>query len=157
LYNIPNLQGHVLTDGALGNVGLVELVPALYNNTSIKVLDVSDNDLIDMASAEILRDVLHSNKTMTTLDLSGNEFGLTEGVGECIADGLGRNYMLIKINLSDCALGDDGVSTLAQALSSRYTTLQELTFSFNAITSMGAGVLLETMEQSSHHITDLEL
>jgi hypothetical protein len=45
---------------------LAELAP-LYHNTSIKVLDMSRNNFNDMASAEILRDILRSNKAMTTL------------------------------------------------------------------------------------------
>jgi hypothetical protein len=36
-------------------------------------------------------------------------------------------------------------------------TLQKLTLAYNSITSTGVGVLLGTMEQSSHHITDLDL
>jgi hypothetical protein len=94
---------------------------------------------------------------MTTLDLSTNRFGETTGAVECIADGLGSNSTLLKIDLSLCALGDGGVSTLAQIFGSRNTTLQKLTLDGNSITSTGVGVLLGTTEQSRHHITDLEL
>jgi Ran GTPase-activating protein (RanGAP) involved in mRNA processing and transport len=84
-------------------------------------------------------------------------FGQTTGAVECIAYGLGRNSTLLKIDLSCCDLGDDGVTTLAQTLESRNTTLQKLSLGDNSITAAGVGVLLETMEQSSHHITDLDL
>jgi Ran GTPase-activating protein (RanGAP) involved in mRNA processing and transport len=136
---------------------LAEIAPALYRNTSIKVLDMSRNNLIDMRSAEILRDILRHNKTMTAVDLSWNKFGQTTGAVDCIADGLGSNSTLLKIDLKYCDLGDVGASALAQTLGSRNTTLQKLTLTMNAITSAGIGVLVETMEQSSHHITDLEL
>jgi hypothetical protein len=57
---------------------------------------------------------------MTSLDLSGNKFGQTTGaVDYIIAEGLGRNSTLLKIDLSRCSLGDDGVSTLAHALRKR--------------------------------------
>jgi hypothetical protein len=114
---------------------------------------------------------------MTTLGLSGNKFGQTTGAVECIAEGLGSNSMLLKLDLSSCALGDGGVSTLAQTLGSRNTTLQKLSLGVstlaqtlgsrnnirlqklklasNAITSTGLGVLLGSMEQNSHLITDL--
>jgi Ran GTPase-activating protein (RanGAP) involved in mRNA processing and transport len=151
-----SLQSLDLASNDLGSVELAELASALYHNTSIEVLDVSGNNLIDMESAEVLRDVLRSNKTITTLDLSANTFGRTPGAVDCIADGLGSNSTLLKINLSSCALGDEDVSILAQTLGSRITTLQKLTLGWNAITSTGIGVLLETMEQS-HHITDLDL
>jgi Ran GTPase-activating protein (RanGAP) involved in mRNA processing and transport len=153
LCSTPSLHTLVLKNGTLG----AELALALYHNTSIKVLDMSDNGLIDMESAHLFQDILRSNKTMTTLDLSGNKFGLTTGAVECIADGLGSNSTLLKIHHACCYLGDGGVSTLAQSLGFRNTTLQKLKLDHNYITSTGIGVLTETMEQGCHRITDLEL
>jgi Ran GTPase-activating protein (RanGAP) involved in mRNA processing and transport len=157
LCNIRSLQSLDLSYNTLGSTGLAELAPALYHNTSIKVLDISWNRLDDMESAEILRDILCSNKTMTALDLSYNRFGLTIGAVACIADGLDSNSTLLKIDLSMCALGDVGVSTLAQTLGSWNTTLHKLSLLHNFTTSTGVGVLHETTERNSHHITDLEL
>jgi Ran GTPase-activating protein (RanGAP) involved in mRNA processing and transport len=109
-----------------------------------------------MESAEILRDILRRNKTMTTLHLSGIFFGNMTGAVDCIADGMGSNSTLLKIDLAYCGLGDDDVSILAPTLGSRNTTIQKLTLAYNSIASTGVGVLLGTMEQSSHHITDLD-
>jgi Ran GTPase-activating protein (RanGAP) involved in mRNA processing and transport len=159
LYNTPSLHTLALTDCTLGSrmsAGLAELAPALYRNTSIKVLDIAGNTFRDTESTVILRDILRSNKTMTTLNLSANAFGQTTGAVECIADGLSSSSTLLQIDLSHCHLGDNGVSILAQNLGSRNTTLQKLTLDNNSITSMGVGVLLETMVQNSH-ITDLDL
>jgi Ran GTPase-activating protein (RanGAP) involved in mRNA processing and transport len=89
--------------------------------------------------------------------LSANAFGQTPGAVECIADGLGSNSTLLKIDLSHCQLEDNSVSILAQTLRSRNTTLQKFTLDNNSITSTGVGVLLEAMEHSSCHITDLDL
>jgi Ran GTPase-activating protein (RanGAP) involved in mRNA processing and transport len=158
LCNIPSLQSLVLTHGTLGNAGgLAELARALYHNTSIKVLDISENSLDVMESAEFLRGILRRNKNITTLDLSYNRFGQMTGAVECIADGLGSNSTLLNIDLSFCNLGDGGVSTLAQTLGSRNTTLQKLTLQYNSITALGVGVLLETMEHNSNRIRDLDL
>jgi Ran GTPase-activating protein (RanGAP) involved in mRNA processing and transport len=157
LCNTPSLQALALTHSNLGNADLAELAPALYHNTSIKVLDLSGNRFNDMECARLLRDIIRCNKTITALDLSGNPFGLIEGAVECIADGLGSNLTVLKINLSNCHLRDDDVSMLAQRLCSQNTTLQKLSLSSNFITSTGVRMLIETMEQSSHHITDLEL
>jgi hypothetical protein len=157
LRNTPRLQSLNLASNNLGSAGLAELAPALYHNTSIKELNLLSNGLEEcMESARLLRDILRHNKTITTLGLSGNRFGETNGAVECIADGMGSNSTLLKINLWSCGLGDGGVSTLAQNLGSRNTTLQKLFLGMNRITSMGLGVLLETMEQNSH-ITDLVL
>jgi Leucine-rich repeat (LRR) protein len=146
LCNAPSLQALALTFSNLGSAELAELAPALYHNTSIKVLDISGNNFNDMESARLLRDIVRCNETITALDLSWNTFGEMTGAVECIADGLGSNSTLLKIDLSGCRLRDDDVSTL-----------EELSLSRNSITSTGVGVLLETMEQSSHHITDLDL
>jgi hypothetical protein len=154
---MPSLQSLVLTDATMGGSDLAELAPALCHNTSINVLDMSGNRLDGMDSAEIFRAILRSNKTTTALDLSGNKLGQTTGAVECIADGLGSNSTLLKIDLSSFALFDGGVSILAQSLGSRNTTLQKLILDNDSITSMDVGVLLETMEQSSHHVTDLGL
>jgi Ran GTPase-activating protein (RanGAP) involved in mRNA processing and transport len=157
LCTIPSLHTLVLGSNDLGSTELATLAPALYHNTSIKVLDLSDNYLKDVKSARVLRDILRRNKTITTLNLSGNEFGQTTGAVACIAEGMGSNSTVLKLDLSNCDLGDGGVSTLAQSLGSRNTTLQKLTLDMNNIRSTGVGVLLETMEQSSKSITDLEL
>jgi Ran GTPase-activating protein (RanGAP) involved in mRNA processing and transport len=158
LRNMPSLQTLVLKDGTLGSAEfLAGLAPALYHNTSIKMLDISNNKLTDRESAGILRDILRSNKTITTLDLCGNRFEPTLGTIECFADGLGSNSTLLKLDLTGCYLGDNGVTTLAQTLGSRNTTLQKLILAYNSITSMGVGVIVETMEQSHSHITDLDL
>jgi Ran GTPase-activating protein (RanGAP) involved in mRNA processing and transport len=87
LCNIPNLQSLGGTDRTLWSAELAELAPALCRNTSIKVLDISGNHLNSMESAEILRDILRSTKTITTLDLSGNAFGPFASAVDCIAEG----------------------------------------------------------------------
>jgi Ran GTPase-activating protein (RanGAP) involved in mRNA processing and transport len=157
LCNTPSLQSLVLVNNLLGTAGLAELAPSLYRNTSIKELDISENNLTDMESATLLRDILRCNESMTALDLSRNAFGETTGADECIVDGLGSNSTLLKIDLSMCNLFDEDISILAQTLGSRNTTLQKLSLGLNIITSTGARVLIETMEQSSCHITDLDL
>jgi Ran GTPase-activating protein (RanGAP) involved in mRNA processing and transport len=154
LRSIPSLQTLNLASNALGSDGLAELAPAFYHNTSIKELDISHNNLNDVESAEILRGILRSNKTITTLVLSGNQFGETTGAVECIADGLGSNSTLLNIDLSRCFLRNGGVSILAQTLGSRNTTIKKLTLDDNFMLSgAGVGALLDT----SSHITDLDL
>jgi Ran GTPase-activating protein (RanGAP) involved in mRNA processing and transport len=157
LCNIPSLQSLDLASNNLGSAKSAELAAALYHNTSIKVLDIGRNDLNGMDSATLLRDILRSNKTMTALDWFGNRFAETTGAVKCIADGLGSNSTLLKIDLTGCALGDGGVSILAKTLGSRNTTLHELALGDNYISSTGVVVLLETTEQSRHDITDLDL
>jgi Ran GTPase-activating protein (RanGAP) involved in mRNA processing and transport len=157
LRNTSSLHSLFLASNDLRITELAELAPALYCNTSIKVLNLSENNFAGKTSAAILRDILRSNKTITTLNLSGNRYGENAGAVDCIADGLGSNSTLLEIDLSSCALGDGGVSILAQTLGSRNTTLQKLILGRNSITAMGVAMLIEMMEQNSHHITDLDL
>jgi hypothetical protein len=110
-----------------------------------------------MESATLLRGILSRNTTITTLEMSRNRFGLTTGAVECILGGMGSNSTLLKITFSSCELRDDHVSIMAQTLGSRKTTLQKLTLCMNYITSTGVGVRLETVEQYSLQITDLNL
>jgi hypothetical protein len=70
LCNTSSLQSLNLACCTLGSTGLEELAPVLYRNTSIKVLDMSDNNLIDMESTEILRFILRRNKTLICLGIS---------------------------------------------------------------------------------------
>jgi Ran GTPase-activating protein (RanGAP) involved in mRNA processing and transport len=158
LCKTPSLQSLVLTYGTLGSAALAEVAQALNHNTSIKVLDVSHNDkLADLESANIFGGILRNNKTITTFDLSGNDFGETPGAVDCIADGLASNSTLLNIDLSDCFLEDRGVYILAQTLDFRITALKKINLGTNYITHAGVGVIIETLEQSSHHITDLDL
>jgi hypothetical protein len=124
LRNTPSLQSLILESNDLGSTKLAELAPALYHNTSLKVLDISVNNFNDTAPAAVLRDILRNKKTITTLNLSRNVFGLAIGAVECIVDGLGSNSTLLNIDLSLCCLGDKGVSTLARTHGSRNTALQ---------------------------------
>jgi hypothetical protein len=65
LCNLRSLQTLVLIHNYLESAGLAELAPALYHNTSIEVLEISWNDLNDMDSARLLRDIIRNNKTIT--------------------------------------------------------------------------------------------
>jgi hypothetical protein len=51
LCNTPSLQSLVLRRGTLVDTGFAELAPALYHNTSIKVLDMSSNRFNDTAAS----------------------------------------------------------------------------------------------------------
>jgi Ran GTPase-activating protein (RanGAP) involved in mRNA processing and transport len=160
LCNMPSLHSVALSNFTLSgrSAELAQLALALYDNASIQVLAISKNAFLGLQSANIIRDILRRNKTITTLDLSNNRFGLTPDSVECIANGLGSNSTLLKIDLSGCSLYNDNIPYLAQTLGSQNTTLQKLILARNSITSRGVGVLLEAFEHSNNHpITDLDL
>jgi hypothetical protein len=77
LCNIPSFQSLDLASNHLGSAELAELAPALYDNTYIKVLDMSENHLNDMAFSQ-QQDHDHP------FDLSVNKFGQTTSAIDCI-------------------------------------------------------------------------
>jgi Ran GTPase-activating protein (RanGAP) involved in mRNA processing and transport len=108
----------------LGSAGLAEIAAGLYRNTTLKRLDLSDNDLGDLTSAKSIKDLLRRNKSLTTLYIKNIFFGRTVGTVECITQGLRGSRCLETIDLSNCMLGDRGISALANGLgtSSYWTT-----------------------------------
>jgi Ran GTPase-activating protein (RanGAP) involved in mRNA processing and transport len=155
-----NLQSLGLAQNNIGSACLAEMAPALYRkDVSIKELDLSWNDLDDMESASLIRDLARCNKSMTKLNLTGNLFGRTPGAVRCIADGLGSNTTLLEVVLSNNALGDDGLSMLVRGLWPRNTVLQKLMLEDNRIAATGVHALVDRMvlENNVSFITDLNL
>jgi Ran GTPase-activating protein (RanGAP) involved in mRNA processing and transport len=144
-----------LTFNALGNAGLTEITPVLYRNTSIKTLDLSHNDLDDIESANVLRELLRRNKTITSLCISGNAFGRDVAAARSIFEGLRCNTALQKLDLSDCQLGDRGISVLANALAARNGGTLELNLQMNKITSVGVRALVDDNVEAAKTLAKL--
>jgi Ran GTPase-activating protein (RanGAP) involved in mRNA processing and transport len=132
----------------LGSAGLAEIAAGLYRNTTLKHLHLSDNDLGDLTSAKTLKDLLRRNKSLATLYIQGIPFGYTMGTVECIAQGLSGSKSLETIDLSNCMLGDRGISALANGLGSRNKTLKSLLLCNNQITTTGLEVLLDLVAEN---------
>jgi hypothetical protein len=137
-------QNTVLTDlglsrNALGSAGLTEIASVLYRNRTIEMLNISDNGLDDVASATILRELTRRNKTIFDLCINDNPFGRDNAAVQIIADGLCDSRSLGFIDLSNCQLGDRGISTIAQSLWYAPT----LRLCDNDITATGVGAMIE--------------
>jgi Ran GTPase-activating protein (RanGAP) involved in mRNA processing and transport len=143
LCNNKVLQHLNIRGTGLGSAGLAEIAAGLYRNTTLKHLNLSNNILGDLTSAKTLKDLLRRNKSLTTLHIKNIFFGRTVGAVECIAQGLSGSKSLQTIDLSNCMLGDRGISALANGLVSRNKTLKSLLLCNNQITSTGLGVLLD--------------
>jgi Leucine-rich repeat (LRR) protein len=138
------LQSLNLTSSALGSTGLAETAPALYRNTSIKTLDLSSNSLNDIESADVLRELIRRNKTITSLYLAaGNTFGGNAAATWSILEGLRCNAALQQLDLGVCRLDDHGISILANALAVRNASILELNLQMNEITSVGVRALVD--------------
>jgi Ran GTPase-activating protein (RanGAP) involved in mRNA processing and transport len=137
------LESLDLTASTLWNAGLAEIAPVLYRNTSIKSLDLSYTGLDDIESANVLRELIRRNKTITSLCIARNAFGRNAAAVRSIVEGVRSNRTLQQVDLSGCALADRGISVLANALVARNASMLELNIGSNEITSLGVRTHLQ--------------
>jgi Ran GTPase-activating protein (RanGAP) involved in mRNA processing and transport len=100
------LESLDLTSSGLGSAGLVPIAPVLYRSTSIKVLDLTNNRVHDIESANVLRELIRRNKTITSLCIAGNAFGLNAAAVRSIAVGVRSSRTLQQLDFRFCRLGD---------------------------------------------------
>jgi Ran GTPase-activating protein (RanGAP) involved in mRNA processing and transport len=136
------LECLILRDHRQQSAALAEIASALYRNTSIKVLDISDIGLTDTESANVLRDLMRHNKTITSLILDMNAFGSNVTAVRSMADGVRSNTILQYVALESCGMDDQGISALAGCLGFRGSSLLELGLCGNKITSVGVPALV---------------
>jgi Ran GTPase-activating protein (RanGAP) involved in mRNA processing and transport len=105
---------------------VAEIASGLYGNTSITSVDLTNNGLDDIESANVLRELIRRNKTITSLCLAHNCFGRNTAAIRSIADGVRSNTTLQQVDLSGCGLDDQGISVLANDLAIRKASLLEL-------------------------------
>jgi Ran GTPase-activating protein (RanGAP) involved in mRNA processing and transport len=151
------LTSLVLASNSLGSPGVVEIASALYRNTSVKVLDLADNGSHDIESANVLRDLMRHNKTITNLTLDMNAFGNNAAAVRILAKGVGSNTTLQHLGLGSCGLGDQGISVLANGLGLRDSGLVELNLYDNYITSVGVRALVDNFTKASNGVAKLSL
>jgi Ran GTPase-activating protein (RanGAP) involved in mRNA processing and transport len=144
-----------LTSSALESVGLAEITPVLYRNTSIKTLDLSNNGLDDIESADLLRKLLRRNRTITIICLAENTFGGSAAAARSIFEGLRFNTALQQLDLTNCGLSDQDIPFLAKALAVRNTSIVELNLQRNEITSVGVRALFEDNAEAVKSLTKL--
>jgi Ran GTPase-activating protein (RanGAP) involved in mRNA processing and transport len=137
------LQYHDLASSALGSAGLTEIAPLLYRNTSIKALNLTNNGLHDIDSANVLRELMHRNKTIVSLCIARNAFGISVAAVRSIAEGVRINTTLQRLDLRGCRLDNQGISVLANALALRNASPLELNLGSNEITSVGVRALVD--------------
>jgi Ran GTPase-activating protein (RanGAP) involved in mRNA processing and transport len=149
------LQSLDLGSSGLGSAGLAEIAPVLYRNTSIKTLYLANNGLDDTKSANVLRELIRRNKTITSLGIAHNAFGHNAAAVQSIADGVRINTTLQQLDLGRCGLDDQGISVLANALAIRNASLLVLDLHNNVITSVGVRALFDDNLEAMKTLTKL--
>jgi len=131
-----------------GNLDTNIIKIIVVNDPNLTTLDISGNQFGD-AGAEDLVDALQSNNTLKSLDISGNHIGI-DGT-EALAGALKVNNKITTLNLSDNYIRDTGAKALAEALKVN-ETLTTLDISYNNI-SNGAQALAVALKVNNKMTT----
>lgn len=94
-----------LSSNRVGHAGFIVFAEALKANDTLETLDVCGCDL-NANCASAFRDLLESNKALTELNVSENDF---EGCSQIVAESIFRSQTLRSINLIDCGLKKDHI------------------------------------------------
>ena len=101
--------------GPAAGMGMKKFAAGLAANTSIEVLDLSNNEISDYG-AEKLAAALETNRTVKTLILSRNSIGFiaAKAFGKALRPG--GNDALRELRLNNNCIDSDGTTSLAEAL-----------------------------------------
>lgn len=169
--NSPMLEDFRCSSTRVGSEGGVALAEALEICTQLKKLDLRDNmfgveaglalsktllgfgNLIEVylsylnledegviALAEALKNAATS---LQVLEMAGND--ITVKAAPALASLVAAGDSIIKINLSENELKDDGAILIAQALEQGHAQLKEVDLSTNAIRRVGARAVAQTV------------
>ena len=134
-----------LSNNSISDAGAVALAQALHHNSILRRLDLSNNNISD-AGAVALAQALHHNSTLTWLPLSNNS--ISDAGAVALAQALHHNSTLKELDLSNNSISDAGAVALAQALHHN-STLKELDLSNNSISDAGAVALAQALHHNS--------
>lgn len=158
---IIDAGAHVLAEGLKSNVALKKLVIngpipiEEFRDKKTKIMNLSQSNYKD-ADAVIIASLLTDNKTITQLDLSGNQIG---DVGaRILSERLQKNSTLSELSLCSNAITDAGANILAQGIETN-SNLTALKLYDNPISSVGRLALAKVvtdMELAGTNLTDKE-
>ena len=123
----------------LGNILANHLATGLANNHSLKILNLSDNNITGAGAVPIFK-TLESNTSLEELDISRNnllqqiQIAQTTLSGSFIETMLSINQSLRRLDLSDCKLDDVAAAFIATGLAKNHS-LKTLELSWNNITT----------------------
>ncbi|XP_017362681.1 NACHT, LRR and PYD domains-containing protein 14 [Cebus imitator] len=144
-----NLQDLELMGCVLSNACCLDLASVILNNPNLRSLDLGNNDLQD-DGVKILCDALrHPNCNIQRLSLE--YCGLTSLCCQDLSSALSINQRLIKMNLTQNILGNEGIAKLYEVLKSPECKLQVLGLCKEAFDEK-AQKLLEAVGVSNPHL-----
>jgi len=130
-----------LSNNEIGILGQTKIFEALKTNSSLKALNLAGCRKVfgrppppEQNVAQLVREVMTTNKTLTHLDLDNSTLGETAGV--FIAESLKTNNTLEFLSLQQCGLQPNAGIAIGEALKVN-TTLTSLNLSYNLLKREG--------------------
>lgn len=143
-----------LSDCMLSEEGAKVLLTGLFDNITVKVLDLKGNNLRSKG-AEVLGKLLARNKTLRRLVLEWNALGVWDEAFSLFCEGLASNGVLTQLDLRNNQINHQGAAELALALK-RNNTVEVLDLRWNNIGLLGGRSLLEAL-QKNKSVVQLEM
>ncbi|XP_068162237.1 leucine-rich repeat-containing protein 45 isoform X2 [Antennarius striatus] len=144
----------LLTDCMLTEEGAKLLLTGLFQNTTVKVLDLKGNNL-RAEGAKVLGKLLTHNQSLNRLVLEWNALGVWDEGFSLFCEGLASNAGLQQLDLRNNQISHQGASELALALKFN-DTLEVLDLRWNNVGLLGGRALLEAL-QRNQSLVQLEL
>ncbi|XP_066512431.1 NACHT, LRR and PYD domains-containing protein 12-like [Hoplias malabaricus] len=144
-----------LTVCKLGEKSCEDLGSVILVNSSLKELDLSNNDLQDSGVEKLSAALKSSLCKLETLRLTVCKLG--EKSCEDLGSVLLVNSSLKELDLSNNDLQDSGVEKLSTALKSSLCKLETLRLSFCLVTKEGCAVLASALSSNPSHLKELDL
>ncbi|XP_066517865.1 NLR family CARD domain-containing protein 3-like [Hoplias malabaricus] len=144
-----------LTECKLGEKSCEDLGSVLLVNSSLKELDLSNNDLQDSGVEKLSAGLKSSLCKLETLRLTGCK--LEEKSCEDMGSVLLVNSSLKELDLSNNDLQDSGVEKLSAALKSSLCKLETLGLSFCLVTEEGCAFLATALSSNPSYLKELDL
>ncbi|XP_066512529.1 NACHT, LRR and PYD domains-containing protein 12-like [Hoplias malabaricus] len=144
-----------LTVCKLGEKSCEDLGSVLLVNSSLKELDLSNNDLQDSGVEKLSAALKSSLCKLETLRLTVCKLG--EKSCEDLGSVLLVNSSLKELDLSNNDLQDSGVEKLSAALKSSLCKLETLRLSGCLITKEGCAFLVSALSSNPSHLKELDL
>ena len=142
LYNNRTIRTLDISNNNIRYLEAQEIARALHENQTLQTLNISCNNL-QVDGAKAMAEALHENQTLKTLNISSNNIQVYGA--KVMAKALLENKALQYLDISNSNILDNGVIAISECIK-KNSKLQELVISGNNIGSKGAKQIAEAVK-----------